>query len=437
MSAGLPAAPERGTGGPEDGPRGAMKTLNTVVIGAGQAGLAMSRCLKDRGLAHVVLERGRVAERWRSERWDSLRLLTPNWQSRLPGYRYEGQDPEGYMSMPEVVDYLDGYARSFRAPVEEGATVLRVEPAAGGYRVITDRTEWKARNVVIATGYCDRPFVPAMARGLSSDVVQLVPTEYRNPSRLPEGGVLVVGASASGIQLADEIHASGRPVTLAVGRHTRLPRLYRGRDILWWLDAMGIFDETDEGVFDVEVSRRQPSLQLVGRPDHATLDLPRIEGRGVRLVGRVLGLSGTRLRLDDDLVARTISADVRLARLRTRIDDFATSVGLDRVVEGPKPFFPFLWPAPAPTTLDLAREGIKTVVWATGFRRHYPWLKASVLDERGEIVHRRGVTPAPGLYVLGLYFQRRRKSSFIDGVGDDARELADHIARHGHRRAAA
>jgi putative flavoprotein involved in K+ transport len=414
-----------------------MKKVNTVVIGAGQAGLAMSRCLEDRGLEHVVLERGRIGERWRSERWDSLRLLTPNWQSRLPGYRYRGPEPDGYMSMPEVVDYLEGYARSLRAPIEEGATVRRVEPVAGGHRVLADRSEWEARNVVIATGYCDLPFVPAMAAGLSSRLLQLVPTRYRNPARLPEGGVLVVGASASGLQLADEIHASGRPVTLAVGRHTRLPRLYRGRDILWWLDAMGIFDETDERVFDVEVSRRQPSLQLVGRPDRATLDLPRIEARGVRLVGRVLGLRGESLHLDDDLVAHTISADVRLARLRARIDDFASSAGLDPLVEGPEPFEPFLWPAPPPTTLDLSREGIRTVIWATGFRRHYPWLQAPALDERGEIVHRRGITPVPGLYVLGLYFQRRRKSSFIDGVGDDARELADHIARRGHRRAAA
>ena len=263
-----------------------MRRTEAVVIGGGQAGLAMSRCLSDLGVEHVVLERGRVAERWRSERWDSLRLLTPNWQSRLPGFRYQGPDPDGYMRMPEVVDYLERYARSFAAPVEAGTTVLSVEPAGTGYRVATDRGSWEAPSVVVATGHCDTPLVPGLARQFSDRVTQVVPTRYRDPGQLPQGGVLVVGASASGVQLAHEIHASGRPVTLAVGRHTRLPRVYRGRDILWWLDAMGIFDESVADVFDLAISRGQPSLQLVGRPDHATLDLPELQERGVRLVGR-------------------------------------------------------------------------------------------------------------------------------------------------------
>jgi len=424
-----------------------MKRIHTIVIGAGQAGLAMSRCLWDRGIEHVVLERGRVAERWRSERWDSLRLLTPSWQSRLPGHRYQGAAPDGYMTMPEVVDYLAGYARSFPAPIEEGVTVRGVEPAAGpvpgresagpvagrrgesvAYRVETDQGEWQAENVVIATGYCDVPYVPPIATQLAPDIAQLVPSQYRNPASLREGGVLVVGASASGVQLADEIHASGRPVTLAVGRHMRLPRVYRGRDILWWLDAMGVFDESAADVFDIEISRRQPSLQLVGRPDRATLDLPLLEARGVRLAGRAVSVDGASVGFADDLVAHTASADVRLARLLARIDEYATAAGLDASVGPPEPFVPFVWPAPAPASLDLRREGVRTVIWATGFRRNYSWLRVPVLDERGEIRHEGGVTPAPGLYVLGLYFQRRRKSSFIDGVGDDASVLADHIA---------
>lgn len=405
-----------------------MRRLDTIVIGGGQAGLAMSRCLRDRGLEHVVLERGRVAERWRSERWDSLRLLTPNWQSRLPGYRYAGSEPDSYMTMPEVVAYLAGYARSFDAPVEEGASVGSVEPVAGGYRVATERASFEARSVVIATGYCDVPFVPSLATQLPPDVVQVVPTRYRNPGELPEGGVLVVGASASGVQLADEIHASGRPVTLAVGRHTRLPRRYRGRDILLWLDTMGLLDETGHEVYDLELSRRQPSLQLVGRPDHATLDLPLLERRGVRLVGRAIAVDGAVVSFADDLVAHTAGADARLARLLQRIDAFVAAAGLDAEVGAPEPFQPFLWPAPAPEAIDLRAEGIRSVVWATGFRRHYPWLRVPVLDERGELRHAGGVTPAPGLYALGLGFQRRRKSTLIDGVGDDARELADHIA---------
>ena len=412
-----------------------MRRTETVVIGGGQAGLAMSRCLTDAGVDHVVLERGRVAERWRSGSWDSLRLLTPNWQSRLPGFRYDGPDPDGYMAVPEVVDYLDRYARSFRAPVEEDTTVLAVERAGAGYRVATDRGAWAASSVVIATGHCDTPYVPPLARSLPDDVVQVVPGRYRSPRQLPEGGVLVVGASSTGAQLADEIHASGRPVTLAVGRHTRLPRTYRGRDILWWLDAMGVFDEAADQVFDLAISRGQPSLQLVGRPDRATLDLPTLQGRGVRLVGRAAGAEGDRVAFADDLVVQTVAADARLARLVQRIDVFAARTGLDAEVGPPEPFQPFFWPAEAPASIDLRAEGIRTVVWATGFRRLYPWLKVPVLDARGEIRHEGGVTPLPGLYVIGLYFLRRRKSSFIDGVGRDAMDLTTHLAAHLRRAA--
>lgn len=412
-----------------------MRRTQAVVIGGGQAGLAMSRCLAQYGIDHVVLERGRVAERWRSERWDSLRLLTPNWQTRLPGFRYDGADPHGYMRLPEVVAFLERYARTIDAPVEAATTVLGVEASGAGYRVTTDRGAFESRSVVIATGHSDIPHVPATAAGLSDDLVQLVPNRYRHASELPPGGVLVVGASASGLQLADEIQASGRPVTLAVGRHTRLPRVYRGRDILWWLDAMGVLDETEDAVFDLALSRNQPSLQLVGRPDRATLDLPAVERRGVRLVGRLVAASGHGVGFADDLVAHTAAADARLARLVQRIDIFAARSGLEAEVGAREPFEPFVWPAPAPTRLDLAAEGIRSVVWATGFRRSYPWLRVPVLDAHGEIRHVGGVTEARGLYVLGLYFLRRRKSSFIDGAGQDAQELASHLARHLRRAA--
>lgn len=408
-----------------------MRRTQTIVIGGGQAGLAMSRCLQDRGIDHVVLERGRVAERWRSERWDSLRLLTPNWQSRLPGLSYSGPDPDGYMTMPEVVTYLERYAATIRTPLETGTTVLRVHTADGNYVVITDRGVWASDAVVIATGYCDVPHVPAMAARLASDTVQIVPTRYRRPGELPDGGVLIVGASASGIQLADEIHAAGRPVTIAVGRHTRLPRCYRGKDILWWLDAMGLFDATADDVFDFENSREQPSLQLVGRPDHASLDLAILQSRGVRVVGRVLAIDGAQVSIDaDDLLATTVSADTKLATLLARIDHFATDHGMAGQVGPAEPFHP-IWPVinPSPASVDLRADGIRTVIWATGFERRYPWLEVPVLDSRGEIRHHSGVTSAPGLYVLGLQFQRRRKSAFIDGVGDDARELAAHIAK--------
>ena len=408
-----------------------MRRIHTLIVGGGQAGLALSRCLSDAGVEHVVLERGRVAERWRSERWDSLRLLTPNWQSRLPGYHYTGPDPDGYMTMPEVVAYLEGYANQCGSVLETGTTVSRVARTDDGYRVDTDGGAWLAEHVVIATGYCDRPFVPAPARRLSEDLVQIVPGRYRNPDQLPRGGVLVVGASASGIQIADELAEAGRPVTLAVGRHIRLPRQYRGRDILWWLDTMGSFSETTEDVADLRASRGQASLQLVGRPDHRTLDLGTLQDHGVRVVGRLLDAEGDRVTFDDDLVGTSAAADVKLASLLTRIEQFRErGGGAGEAFGEPEPFVP-LWPRfasrPAPGALDLRLERITTVVWATGFRRSYPWLKVPALDARGEIRHRGGITDAPGLYVLGLQFQRRRNSAFIDGVGRDAFELAAHI----------
>jgi putative flavoprotein involved in K+ transport len=408
-----------------------MRRTDVLIIGGGQAGLAMSRCLQDERIDHVVLERGRVAERWRSERWASLRLLTPNWQSRLPGYRYQGPDPDGFMTMPEVIGFLDGYARSISAPVEADTGVVHVSGGEDGFTVVTTRGGWEAANVVVATGFSDQPSVPRLAERLSGRFRQITPSRYRNPDQLAPGGVLVVGASASGVQLAEELQASGRPVTLAVGRHTRLPRRYRGRDIFWWIDRMGVFDETIDHVFDAEVSRQQPSLQLVGRPDHRTLGLPELHALGVRLMGRLVAADATRVSFDDSLVATAAAADVKLARLRRRIDDFIRTSAADEAVEDAGAFEPS-WPLAMDTpasTIDLGAEGIATVMWATGFRRSYSWLKIPVLDADGEIVQTGGVTPVEGLYALGLHFQRRRKSAFIDGVGDDAKELAGLIAR--------
>lgn len=409
-----------------------MRRIDTVVIGGGQAGLAMSRQLLDRNIDHVVLERGRVAERWRTERWDSLRLLTPNWMARLPGLAPDDADPDGYMTMPDVIAMLERYAASFDAPVETGTTVKGVRRAAGGYRVDTDRGTWRAANVVIATGHCDRPFAPDISRRLATEFRQLAPSHYRHPGQLPEGGVLVVGASSSGVQLADEIHASGRRVLLAVGRHTRLPRRYRGRDILWWMDRMGVLSESIDQVFDIDVSRRQPSLQLVGRPDHQSIGLVDLQRRGVQIVGRAIDTDDAHVTFDDDLVATTVAADVKLASLLKRIDQFVETTGLTAEVGPPEPFEPS-WPAfrgaDRRTIVDLRAEGIRTVLWATGYRRSYPWLQVPVLDDRGEIAHRGGVTAARGLYVLGLQFLRRRNSAFIDGVGDDARAVAEHMTR--------
>lgn len=403
-----------------------MKRIDTIIIGGGQAGLAMSRSLTDRGIDNVVLERGRVAERWRSERWDSLRLLTPRWQSRLPGWEYRGADADGFMTKSELIGYLEDYARSFAAPVESGVTVLSVTQDARGFRVLTDAGVWRTANVVIATGHCGLPNVPAMAAEFSPDIEQVVPTRYRNPSQLRTGGVLVVGASATGIQLAAEIARSGRPVTLAVGRHTRLPRSYRGRDIMDWLDSTGVLTQTALDVTDIEASRMQPSLQLVGSDDKRTIDLGVLQEQGVRVTGRALAVHGRRVYFADDLAASMERADRKMNEALDRVDRALERAGLDWWA--PQVDRPEAIAVPeAPGVIDLAAEKIETVLWATGYRREYPWLHVPVLDARGELRHNGGITPEPGLYALGLQFMRRRNSSFIDGVGADAAELADHI----------
>jgi putative flavoprotein involved in K+ transport len=406
-----------------------MDVIDTVVVGGGQAGLALSHWLTELDRDHVVLERGRVAERWRSERWDSLRLLSPNWMTRLPGGGYDGPDPDGYMSASQLAELLDRYASSFDAPVLDQTTVVAVEPAGtgAGYRVVTDRGTWAAANVVVATGWSDRPLVPAAAAVLAGTIHQVTPSSYRNPDRLPDGGVLVVGASASGVQLADELLRSGRDVVLAVGGHSRLPRRYRGMDIWWWMDRLGVLDETIDDAPDRAAARHEPSLQLVGRPTGENLDLATLQSLGVRLAGHLRHIDGHRVAFAEDLGATTAAAEARMRRMLAAIDRYVDGNGLAAEVLDPERIDP-VTPGPALDSLDLRAAGIATVVWATGFRRDYSWLHVPVLDASGEIAQRRGVTPAPGLYVLGLRFQHHRNSSFIDGVGRDAGTVAAHIA---------
>lgn len=412
-----------------------MRSTNTLIVGGGQAGLAMSRCLTDRGVDHVVIERGRVGERWRAERRESLRLLTPNWQSRLPGWSYAGSDPDGYMTMPEVVTYLEDYARFIDAPLVEATPVEAVEIDGHAYRVTTPRGAWRAEHVVVASGHCDLPYVPAMARALPRDILQLTPNSYRGAERLPRGGVLVVGASASGVQLAEEIGRSGRPVTLAVGRHTRLPRVYRGRDVMYWLDVMGLLDEAAADVHHLEAARRGPSLQLVGRPDRSSIDLATLRACGVKPAGRLVALTSRSALFSGDLEDSVRDAELRLQRTLARIDAFIAHERLS--APQPESIAPVGPCGAGPSELDLRAAGIASVVWATGYRRRYPWLRVPVLDARGEIRHDGGVTPAPGLYVLGLPLLRRRNSNYIDGVGRDAIALGDHlVARATARRTA-
>lgn len=404
-------------------------TVTTVVIGAGHAGLAMSRCLTERSIDHVVLERGEVANAWRHERWDSLRLLTPNWLCRLPGERYAGSAPDDFMTMREVVDFIDGYARRSAAPVQTGTTVTRVAPDADGYRVDTDRGSVRCRSVVIASGAFNRPVVPAAAAAIPATVAQVTPMSYRNPHQLAPGGVLVVGASATGVQLADEIQRSGRPVTLAVGEHVRMPRTYRGHDIQYWMHATGLLDQRWDEVDDLVRVRRVPSPQLVGTPARTSLDLNALTAIGVELVGRVAGVRDGVVSFSGSLHNVCTLADLKMNRLLDSIDAWCAARG--RVDAGaPARFEPTRVPDRPRLGLDLHRGEIRTIVWATGYRADYGWLDVPVLDERGRLRHDGGVVAAPGLYAMGLNFMRRRKSSFIHGAEDDARDLSAHLVQH-------
>jgi putative flavoprotein involved in K+ transport len=406
---------------------------DTVVIGAGQAGLATSNLLVAAGRDHVVLERGRIGERWRSERWDSLRLLTPNWMTRLPDHRYDGDDPDGYMTAGELTARFDRYATSFGAPVLDRTPVRSVRAAGpDGYLVVTEDGTWRARNVVVATGWCGRPVIPHSAAHLHPGIHQVHSRAYRNPAALPEGGVLVVGASASGVQIADELQRHGREVTLAAGSHTRLPRTYRGRDIMWWLDRLGILDARRGDVPDR--AHRQPSLQLVGRSERDDLDLGTLAAAGVQMTGRLRSLRGTSARFDRDLAATTGDAQRRLSRMLERIDHHVESAGAAAELPPPTPPRAVAL-SEGPSSLDLGRAGIRSVVWATGHRPHFPWLDVPVLGRCGAVEHREGVTDATGLYVVGMRWQTRRSSTFIDGVRHDARAVVNHLL--GRRRIAA
>lgn len=401
-----------------------------MIIGAGHAGLAMSRCLTERGIDHIELERGEVANSWRTERWDSLRLLTPNWCSRLPGYAYSGDDPDGYMDMGQVVAFIDAYARAISAPVETGTIVTSVRAAEDGYRVATDRGIWRCRSVVIASGACNIPSLPKLATDVPAEIFTIDAKTYRRPAQLPDGPAMVVGASATGTQLAREIHHSGRPVIVSVGEHIRVPRIYRGRDLLWWMDACGLQDERYDEIDNIVRGRELPSLQLTGSDTRETLDLNALTARGVRLVGRLVGMRDGTALFSGSLRNQCALSDLKMNRLLNTIDEWATEAGLDGDVPEPHRLAPTEVSEKAPLMMDLAREGIRSIVWATGYRPDYSWLEVEVFDRKGRIRHDGGVVEAPGLYLMGLQFLRRRKSSLIDGAADDARDLSAHLAAY-------
>jgi len=391
----------------------------------------MSRCLAERSIDHVVLERGEVGHTWRTERWDSLRLLTPNWQSRLPGFGYAGTDPDGYRTLPQVIEFIATYARMISAPVRTNTTVTSVRRTETGYLVRTDQGEWSSRAIVLASGAFNVACVPGFADRVPRTILTLTAQQYRNPGQLADGGVLVVGASSTGTQIANEIHRSGRPVTLSVGEHIRAPRVYRGKDLQWWMNAAGVLDERYDDVDDIARARRVPSLQLAGSPDRSTLDLNALAGIGVKLVGRLAGISEDgRAQFAGSLRNMCALSDLKMNRLLNLIDAWARANGFDDRTEAPHRLPPTHVDEAPPLGLALTSGEIKTIIWATGYRPDYSWLDLPILDRKGMVRHNGGVVSSPGMYLMGTPFLRRRKSTLIDGAGDDARDLSDHLASY-------
>jgi putative flavoprotein involved in K+ transport len=335
------------------------------------------------------------------------------------------------MTMPEVVDFIVAYAKDIAAPVQLGTTVTSVRRDDGGFSVSTDQGPFTCATVVLASGAFNIPKVPAFAAEVPASVMTLTPQDYRSPDQLPEGGVLVVGASATGVQIAHEVQQSGRPVTLAVGEHVRGPRTYRGRDIHWWMEVAGVLDERYDEVDDIVRARRVPSMQLAGSPEQATFDLNSLTAIGVKLVGKLAAIRDGRALFSGSLRNKCELADLKLGRLLDTIDEWAMTAGVDGDVPPPHRFEPTVVPDPPTLGCDLGSGEIRTIIWATGFRPDYSWLDVDVLDAKGMVRHDGGVVrEVAGLYLLGLPFLRRRKSSFIDGGRADAEDIVEELAAH-------
>jgi putative flavoprotein involved in K+ transport len=406
-----------------------LEKVGTLIVGGGQAGLAMSEQLSKRGLPHLVLERHRIAERWRSERWDGLHANGPAWHDRLPGLPIAGVDPDGFATRNQMVDYFVAYAERIAAPIRCGVavTALHAKPDGTGFRAETAAGEIEAANVVAATGPFQRPIIPAVVPP-AAGILQMHSNAYRNPGQLPEGAVLVVGAGSSGAQIADELSRAGRRVYLSVGHHERPPRRYRGRDFCWWLGVLGRWDATTQ-----DPSEKHVTIAVSGAYGGRTIDFRRLAAEGVTLVGRAEDFSDGAMRFAPDLASNLAQGDANYLSFLDAADAYAVEKRLDLPEE---PAARTVEPDPACVTapilqLNLREAGIASIIWATGFGLDFGWLKAGAFDESGVPVHRRGVTDVPGLYFLGLSWLSRRASAFIFGVGQDAAHLAEHIAARG------
>jgi putative flavoprotein involved in K+ transport len=398
-------------------------SVDVAIIGGGQAGLATSWNLTQAKVDHVVLESGLVAETWRSRRWDSFCLVTPNWTVQLPGAKYGGPDPDGFMSLAELVDHFQSYASSFDAPVEENSAVTKLEADDGGFLLTLASGKIKARSVVVATGAYQRPHRPAGAESISGGVVQLFAEEYSNPAALPPGAVLVVGSGQTGCQLAEEIHQSGRRVFLACGRCVWVPRRLQDHDILWWMVESGYMDRTPDKL-PSPMARLLGNPQATGHDGGRDLNFRVLHEMGVELLGRYIGAEGSRLHFVDDLAASVDFGDARLTDFLKFVEASCAAKGTTApTYEMPEPLR-----IESRTELDLAKDGIGTVIWTSGYRPDYGWVNIPVFDGMGFPVQVDGCTTVPGLYFMGVHWMRKNKSSILYGVGEDAEVVARQIA---------
>jgi len=409
------------------------QAINTVVVGAGQAGLAVSYCLTTGKVPHVVLEQDSVGSTWRHKRWDSFCLVTPNWMNQLPGFPYRGDEPDGFLPRAEVVKYLEDYARSFDAPVTSGSRVSAVRPdgAGSGYRVETTSGSYTADNVVIATGSFTRERIPEFAQRIPASILQIVSADYRNPGALPPGAVLVVGSGQTGCQIAEEVLESGRPVYLCVGNAGRQPRRYRGKDICWWVAQAGVYGRTFENPAN-PVERYRANPMCSGKNGGHALNLERFAADGMTLLGHAVGIRGSILLLAPGVRDSVAKADQFSKGLMKLVDGYIQAKGIaappasaDNTDDG----------APRRSVaieeigeLDLAARGIGSIIWATGYTPDFRWIELPVFDERGYPVQSRGVSGSPGLYFCGLHWLHCLKSGLMFGVGEDARHVAEHLA---------
>ncbi|MCU1691443.1 MAG: monooxygenase [Frankiales bacterium] len=404
----------------------AGRHVPVVVVGAGQAGLSTSWHLKDRGIEHVVLEKDRVAQEWRSSRWDSFCLVTPNWQCRLPGFPYDGDDPVGFMVKDEIVAYFDRYVASFDPPVHEGVRVRSLRRTGEGFAVSTSEGDLTADAVVVATGCYQVPVVPSWAADLPAGLVQLHSQDYRNPEQLPPGEVLVVGSGQSGAQIAEDLHLAGRRVHLCLGDAPRVARRYRGKDVVAWLDEIGYYATTADQRTTRDGEAARANHYVTGRDGGRDIDLRAFARDGMQLYGQLTGLTDGQLRFRSDLRRSLDSADETSEAVKDLVDKFVAEQGLDVPTE-PR-YVPVWQPDVEPTSLRLEGSGITSVVWSIGFRPDHSWLHVPVLDERGQVLHRRGVTPDPDVCFVGLTWQWTWGSARMSGVGEDARHVVEHLA---------